>query len=141
MIKGASGIENLLRESDLKVTAHRIAVLSLISKSKKPLSVFEIIDELRKKEKIDQATVYRNLASLTDAKIIRRFDFNHGHAHYDIKRDESLNQIICNKCETIENIEGLKNEDLIKKMVRKSKKFKSLDVSSTQIYGLCKKCS
>ncbi len=68
MIKGISIIESLLKDSNLKVTAHRIAILSLISKSKKPLSVFEIIDELRKKEKIDQATVYRNLASLTDAK-------------------------------------------------------------------------
>lgn len=51
-----------------------------LSKVKQPVTVFEIIDALRKKDNIDQATVYRNLLSLHESGLIRRLDFNHGSA-------------------------------------------------------------
>lgn len=130
----------MLKESELRVTGHRLAVLSYLSKVKQPVTVYEIIEVLRKKENIDQATVYRNLSSLHDAGLIRRLDFNHGHAHYELETGRASHQLVCGKCETIEKIEGISIEDMVKKILKKSKKFRNTSSSSMEIYGLCKNC-
>jgi Fe2+ or Zn2+ uptake regulation protein len=131
----------MLKEAELRVTDHRLAVLSYLSKVKQPVTVYEIIEVLRKKENIDQATVYRNLSSLHEARLLRRLDFNHGHAHYELETGRASHQLVCSNCETIEKIEGISIEDTVKKMLKKSKKFKNTTTHSVEIYGLCKVCA
>ena len=132
---------HMIREKDLRLTGHRLAVLSYLSKAKGPVTVYEIIEVLRKKHNIDQATVYRNLASLHESGLLRRLDFNHGHAHYELETGRPSHQLVCSNCETIEKIEGISTDDVVKKMVKKSKKFKSTTTHSIEIYGLCKLCA
>ena len=132
---------HMIKEAGLRVTDHRLAVLSYLSKVKQPVTVFEIIEVLRKKDNIDQATVYRNLSSLHEARLIRRLDFNHGHAHYELETGRASHQLVCSNCETIEKIEGISIEDTVKKMLKKSKKFKNTTTHSVEIYGLCKICA
>lgn len=131
----------MIKEAELRVTDHRVAVLTYLSKVKNPVTVYEIIDVLRKKDNIDQATVYRNLSSLHEARLLRRLDFNHGHAHYELETGRASHQLVCSNCETIEKIEGVSIEDTVKKMLKKSKKFKNTTTHSVEIYGLCKICS
>lgn len=131
----------MLREADLRLTDHRIAVLAYLSKVKNPVTVYELVDALRKKENIDQATVYRNLSSLHEAGLLRRLDFNHGHAHYELETGRASHQLVCSNCETIEKIEGISIDDTVKKMLKKSKKFKYTTTHSMEIYGLCKSCA
>ena len=130
----------MLKEKSLRVTTHRLAVLSYLSKVKQPATVYEIVEVLRKKHNIDQATVYRNLGSLHEAGLLRRLDFNHGHAHYELETGRASHQFVCSTCETIEKIEGISIEDTVKKMLKKSKKFKNTTTHSIEIYGLCKIC-
>ncbi len=132
---------HMIKEAELRVTDHRLAVLTYLSKVKQPVTVFEIIEVLRKKENVDQATVYRNLSSLHEARLLRRLDFNHGHAHYELETGRASHQLVCSNCETIEKIEGISIEDTVKKMLKKSKKFKNTTTHSVEIYGLCKTCS
>ncbi len=131
----------MLREAELRVTDHRLAVLQYLSKVKNPVTVYELVDALRKKEDIDQATVYRNLSSLHEAGLLRRLDFNHGHAHYELETGRASHQLVCSNCETIEKIEGISIDDTVKKMLKKSKKFKQTTTHSMEIYGLCKSCA
>lgn len=131
----------MLKESGLRVTGHRLSVLDTISKVKHPVTVYELVDELRKRDDIDQATVYRNLSSLHEAGLLRRLDFNHGHAHYEIETGRASYNLVCSHCETIEKIEGISMDDTVKKMVKKSKKFKETLTHSMEIYGLCKSCA
>ena len=132
---------NMLQEADLRVTDHRLAILSTVAKVKQAVTVYELVDMLRKKENIDQATVYRNLSALHEASLLRRLDFNHGHAHYELETGRASHQLVCNTCETIEKIEGISVDDAIKKMLKKSKKFKNTTTHSIEIYGHCKKCA
>ncbi len=133
---------NIIKISELKVTPHRLAVLSRISKAKNPVAVHKIIEDLKKKNDIDQATVYRNLTSLEEAGIINRFDFNHGHAHYEIATDEVQHKIICNNCESMEKLNASYFEEALKKLIKKSKKFSvSSTTPSVDIYGICKSCA
>lgn len=132
---------SMIREADLRVTPHRLLVFSVLSKTRQPLTVQAIVEKVRKKEDIDQATVYRNLLSLNKSGLLRRLDFNHGHAHYEMDRGDSSIQLVCTNCETIEKIEKISLEDIVKKMIKKSRKFKSTTTSSVEVYGFCKNCA
>jgi Fur family ferric uptake transcriptional regulator len=131
----------IIKEKGLRLTDHRLAVLTYLSRVRQPVTVYELVDALRKKDNIDQATVYRNLASLHESGLLRRLDFNHGHAHYELETGYASHQLVCSKCETIEKIEGISMEDIVKKMMKKSKKFKSTTTHSVEIYGICKSCA
>ncbi len=133
-------LQTMVQEAGLRVTGHRLLILATVAKVKQPITVYELVDILRKKENIDQATVYRNLSSLHEAGLLRRLDFNHGHAHYELETGRASHQLVCSKCETIEKIEGVSVDDAVKKMLRKSKKFKTTTTHSLEIYGVCKKC-
>lgn len=134
-------LATMLKESGLRVTGHRIAVLEAVAKVRQPVTVYELVEDLRKKENIDQATVYRNLSSLHEAGLLRRLDFNHGHAHYELETGRASYNLVCSNCETIEKIEGISMDDMAKKMIKKSKKFKQTTTHSMEIYGLCKSCA
>lgn len=134
-------ITTMLKEADMRVTGHRLLILSTISKAKLPVTVYDLVETLRKKEDIDQATVYRNLSSLHEAGLLRRMDFNHGHAHYELETGRASHQFVCHTCETVEKIEGISVDDAVKKMLKKSKKFKNTTSHSIEIYGTCKTCS
>ena len=131
----------MIQEAGLRVTDHRIAVLLALSKVKQPITVYELVDIVRKKENIDQATVYRNVSSLHEVGLLRRLDFNHGHAHYELETGRASHQLVCNACETVEKIEGISIDDAVKKMLKKSKKFKNTTTHSIEIYGVCKQCA
>lgn len=133
-------LASLLKKKNVRVTDHRLAILTYLVKAKKPVTVQELVLILHKKFDIDVATVYRNVSSLQAADIIRRFDYNHGHAHYELKTSEASHSFICNNCETIEKIEGVPVGETIKKLVKRSKKFKSVTTYSIEIYGVCKNC-
>src|SRR4051812_7235360 len=100
-------LQGMIKEKELRLTHHRLAILSYLAKVKQPVTVYELIDVLRKKENIDQATVYRNLSSLHEAGLLRRLDFNHGHAHYELETGRPSHQLVCSRCETIEKIDGI----------------------------------
>jgi Fe2+ or Zn2+ uptake regulation protein len=134
-------LKTMIQEAGLRVTDHRLLVLDSVARQKKPITVYDLVFLVRKKEDIDQATVYRNLNSLHDAGLLRRLDFNHGHAHFELETGRPSHQIVCGKCETIEKIEGVSIEDVVKKMIKKSKKFKNTSTHSIEIYGLCKNCA
>ncbi len=134
-------LQTMLQEAGLRVTDHRLTVLATVAKVKQPSTVYELVENLRKKDSIDQATVYRNLSSLHEAGLIRRLDFNHGHAHYELETGRASHQLVCQRCETIEKIEGVSVEEAVKKMLKKSKKFKSTITHSIEIYGVCKNCA
>jgi Fur family ferric uptake transcriptional regulator len=136
-----SDLRDMLANAKLRVTKHRLLVLETIAKVRQPVTVYELVDGLRKKNNIDQATIYRNLSSLHEAGLVRRFDFNHGHAHYELNTGRATQALVCSKCETIEKIDGVSIDETVKKMLRKSKKFKQTTTHSIEIYGLCRSCA
>ena len=131
---------NMVKGAGLRVTDHRLLVLEYLAKVKQPVTVYELVEDLRKKENIDQATVYRNLSSLHEAGLLRRLDFNHGHAHYELETGASSSQMVCSKCETLEKFDAKDFDDVIRRISKKTKKFKSLSSHTVEIYGVCKQC-
>jgi len=134
-------LKDILKEAGFRATEHRLAIFKLIAQAKTPHTVYALFDALRKKYNIDQATIYRNLSALHEAGLLRRLDFNHGHAHYELEEGVASSQLVCSKCETIEKIDTKALDTVIKTAAKKSKKFKSFNTHTIEIYGLCKSCS
>lgn len=130
----------ILREQGLKCTPARVAVLVALSGVKKPLTVEEIGQKV-KRQKIDTVTLYRTVQRLTNAGLVRRIDFRHGHAHYelnDAKRDH--HHIICTKCHAVEDFAGCDFSDLTRRALSQTKNFRMILEHSLELFGLCKKC-
>ncbi len=134
-------VEEMLRNAGFRVTEHRVAVLKAVAGARQAITVQALFDSLRNKYVIDQATIYRNLSALHEAGLIRRFDFNHGHAHYELETGEPSYKIVCGECETIEKLEGAGLNETMKKLMKKSAKFKKVLSHSVEVYGICKKCA
>ncbi len=133
-------LQSMVQEAGLRLTDHRLLILATLAKVRQPITVYDLVTLLRKKEDIDQATIYRNLSTLHEAGLLRRLDFNHGHAHYELETGRPSHQLVCRSCETIEKIEGISIDDAVKKMLKRSKKFKQINTHSIEIYGVCKRC-
>lgn len=134
-------LTTMIHEAGLRATDHRIQVLFCFSRAKQAMTVYELTDLLRKKHNIDQATIYRNLISLTEVGLIRKLDFNDGQSLYEFEDGRLSPQIICRKCKMIEKIEGVPLDAMLKKIITKSKKFKIANEYTVQVYGLCRSCS
>jgi len=59
--------KEMLRESGLRATVPRVAVLRLLSSAEHPLSHTEVVERLGRSAPWDRATTFRNLIKLKDA--------------------------------------------------------------------------
>ena len=128
-----------LKAVDLKTTAARLAILDALSNAETPLSAKNIADGMTKKQKVDQATIYRNLEAMTSANIIRMVNFQHDHNHYELVDSSHHHHAICKKCGKVVDISGcdLKGWD---KQVKKISDFAEINQHALEFFGLCKTC-
>ncbi|MFC1514789.1 Fur family transcriptional regulator [Candidatus Omnitrophota bacterium] len=133
--------EHFLREKDLRLTYQRKKILDIFLKTEKHLSVEDLYDIVKKKDKrIGQTTVFRTLKLLCQAGIAQevdlgekmiRYEHKHGHPHHD--------HLICVRCgaciETVDSrIERLQ-EELCRKYKFTPQK------NRMEIFGLCSRCA
>ncbi|WP_331775796.1 Fur family transcriptional regulator [Sulfurospirillum sp. 1612] len=117
-------INQIIKNSNLKLTSARIEILEILLTKNKPISYEDIKNSLT----MDKATFYRNIAKFEENAIIRSFEAN------DKKRYFSLEQnfhphFICTKCHTISCL----NETQIVEM-------DDYKIESIVIKGICPKC-
>jgi len=127
-----------LRKEGLKATKPRMAVLRLLARSKRPESPRAIVEGV---PDIDQATVYRMLKILEGARIIRRVDFGHTHAHYEILRDDDHHHLICISCGRSEDIHKCNADEMAAAVLRQSDHFSKIERHALEFYGLCNICA
>ncbi len=64
--------KNRLKIAHLRITPHRIQILQTLDSAGKPLSHTEIIQSIPEEKRIDRVTLYRILASLTEAALVHQ---------------------------------------------------------------------
>ncbi len=129
----------LLQKAGLKVTPERLAILNVLSKANKPLSVRDLKEKLRDTE-VDQATIYRNMESLTKSKVIRLVNFQHDHNHYEIISDKHHHHLICEKCGKVVDVSKC-DTSKIEQQVKKLGNFATINSHALEFFGLCKTCA
>ena len=92
---------SLLSEKGLRVTAPRVAVLSVLAASKTPISHTKVLDKL-KNSNWDPATIYRNLTKLCEAKVAVVVSRANGIARYALASAHDASHhhphFICDTC-------------------------------------------
>lgn len=132
-------IEKIFTEFEIRPTAHRLALLKYISHSKLPMPASRIVEMMKKKYAMDQATVYRALAILCDAQALLKIDVN-GVSHYEMNFGENAIILACTKCGALDKIYKVPIDDIIKKANKQSRKFATVNHINMRLYGLCKSC-
>lgn len=129
----------IFTDFEVKVTPHRLSLLRHMSKSKLPIATSRIVEQMKKKEDVDQATVYRNLTVLFRSQVLNKVDIN-GQAHYEMNFGENAIILACTKCGAIDKVQKINIDDIIKKANKQSRKFATLNHINMRLYGLCKSC-
>lgn len=131
--------KKILKDAGLKCTTSRIMILEVLYIFAKPTKSFDIYNKL--KNKIDEATVYRTLASFEKMGIIRQVNLRREAVYFELNIDHH-HHIVCVMCGDIEDFkESSEIEKILGRIVEKSSRFKIIKEHSLELFGLCKTCN
>lgn len=138
MNPGHSCLEEL-HNVELKATPARLGVLAALENTKSPLDISSIENYLtRHNIKVDKATVFRIINSLTRKGLAVPIQFNEGKLRYEHVKKANHHHFVCENCGRVEDISDCN----IGKLEKAIKKQKGLLVHhhSLEFFGFCKKC-
>ena len=129
----------ILKNSGQRITWQKRAILSVFAcNENKMLSVNQIEQELDAEEKMDSATIYRNVQVFQELDILELLMDENGVANYILRCSSGHHHhLICKKCGKMISIECDKNkfED-----ITKDYGFVE-DYHTLEIYGTCMQCA
>jgi len=136
-------VASRLRGDDQRYTVKRRALVEVLQRSGRPLSMPSILEQ---SPGMAQSSVYRNLAVLEHAAVVRRIVTNDDHAAFELSEDLSSHHhhLICSSCGVIEDF--VVPEDLEKQLstVLTGAAQRHQFAASTHIldlFGTCKDCA
>lgn len=129
---------SLLRKKGYKATPQRIHVLSVLVRATVPMNAEEISNALRRL--VNNVTTYRTLASFEKTGLVRRVDFRKGSAFFELN-NEHHHHLVCTQCGVIEDFEVCDVDNIIKKIINQSKKFKAVQEHAFELFGMCRTCA
>ena len=98
-------LRDLIRDSGLRATASRIAVLKLLRATAVPMSHSDVATALAD-QAWDRATLYRNLVDMVDVGLLSRTDMGDHVWRYAFRRpdhtDDEHPHFVCTECGTVE---------------------------------------
>ena len=127
-----------LESSGLKLTPVRRRILSFLTRAHGPFTIEEIHAGLSGLD-CNLVTVYRTLASLEGAGIVRKYDIGDRVARFEyLCSEHPHHHLICTQCKKVEVLDA----DILSpvRKVARQKGFVSL-AASVDIFGLCEDCA
>lgn len=122
----------------LKRTAQRDLILRTFLETEAHLSVEELYDLVKKRDKtVGFTTVYRTLRLLVEAKLAREVNFNDGRARYEHEyKHDHHDHLICTECDAL--IEFFSPEiERLQEEIAKQYGFVISD-HSHRVFGMCR---
>jgi Fe2+ or Zn2+ uptake regulation protein len=130
--------KKILHDAKLKCTPSRLTILTLLVSKHVPFSAQEIFENCLGK-KIDLVTIYRTLASLEKARIIRRLDLRKDAVLYEFVVTHH-HHIVCTECGIVEDFQLCDIDNLVKKIAVQAKKFTVIQEHTFELFGICRNC-
>ncbi len=127
-----------LRQDKLRVTRPRREILKVLIDNHGPFTIEEIHQRLEP-SLCDLVTVYRCLAALQNAGLVRQCDFGDGIQRFEFSADDHAHHhhIICTRCRSVETLDACIAEEL-EEMVRQ--RGYTEVTHSMEFFGVCPKC-
>lgn len=128
-----------LRQHSRKITGPRQAILDVLRRHQNPMANREIHAALG--QECDLATVYRNLHTLEDMGLVRRFDFGDGTARFELVPegdDGHHHHLICTRCSRIVEIDECFPVEVEQTLARRHG-FTEI-THKLEFFGVCAQC-
>jgi len=132
-------VEQALKLAGLKATAPRRDIMSAFSHECEPMSAEQVHRRIEGSS-TNLVTVYRTLASLESAGILKRVDLRKGAAHYELAGHHH-HHVVCTDCGRTEGFEMCGINAVSRKVLRRLPAFKAIHQHSLELYGTCKACA
>jgi Fur family peroxide stress response transcriptional regulator len=127
-----------LHGKGFKATAQRIEILKMLSETRSHPTAEEVDHKVREKfPTISPATVYKTIQVLKEAGKVQELAFYDKKTRFDANMQPHIN-LVCLKCEKIEDIMGPKVKEFVQKFADKSD-FK-IEGQRIDYYGICRDC-
>ncbi len=130
----------LLRESNVRATARKRALLAAIMERDAPFSAHDLYEQVSGGMSVDLATVYRTLSSFEDAGVVRQVESADGVRLYEIacRHNPVHPHFRCERCRKIECLDSLASGDR-KHIVRYAGPAEVREIAIT-FTGICRAC-
>jgi len=134
----------LLKESNLRITSQRKAILEILYNCRghhlEAENIYELLTAKDNNKKIGLATVYRTLELFEKIGIVSRLSMENSSARYELVMYDKLmhHHLICLKCGKLEELDDRIAEEF-KNRILEDKGFEVAD-KSMKIYGYCSSC-
>jgi Fe2+ or Zn2+ uptake regulation protein len=124
----------------MKNTKQRQIIIDILNNSNIPLTANDVyLKTILKLPNIAKTTIYRNISSLLENKLITRYRLNKDEYSYKLnKNDLHQHYLICKKCGKLTTIKDCPIKKFEESLL-KNTGFK-MTGHSIEIFGYCKKC-
>lgn len=128
--------ENLLRQSNLKVTPQRLIIVDNLYKMGH-MSIDELFQSIKSKiPSISLATIYKNINAMLDVSLAQEVKIPNQKSKYELTK-KAHSHLVCSKCGKVEDItldlHGIVDE-------ASSKSGYSINANSVVLSGICSEC-
>jgi Fur family peroxide stress response transcriptional regulator len=132
-------LTNKLKAKGLKITPQRLAIYGYLVSSKEHPSVEMIYNALKDDyPNMSLATVYKNVAALKAAGLVRELSVGEDYLRYDADVSEHIH-LVCTKCHNVSDYYGPVLSKSESEKVEKKTGFVVLS-GDLSLFGLCKNC-
>lgn len=130
--------EKILKDNHLKITPQRLAILKEIQKFGH-ISIDEIYENIKESNpSMSLATIYKNLASMQEAKIIDEVKLPNQKQRYELTKNPHIH-LICENCGKIVDMELNGSLESLKKTCANASSF-DVKEASVVLLGICPQC-
>lgn len=135
-----SDMEALLKESGLKSTKQRVAILEILKKKELPAAAEDVFIELKKMNvPANLSTVYRTLETMSEHGLIKKFGLmGEGKAYYELFRVVHRHFLVCIGCKKMLPIQGCPLSGYERELEEKT--AYRISGHRLDIYGYCPEC-
>lgn len=126
-----------IKSKKMRQTPERFAILDKALEQRVHFDIDELYRDIESEYRVCRATVYNTVELLCECKILRKHYLNENQAAYELYDDRHLH-LICMACGAVKEIRDEGFNDYFEKM--KFPQFRASFIS-TNIYGICSKCS
>jgi Fur family ferric uptake transcriptional regulator len=132
-----------LRSDDQRYTEKRRALVEVLQRSGRPLSMPSILEQ---SPGMAQSSVYRNLSVLEHASVVRRIVTTDDHAAFELSEDLSSHHhhLICSSCGAIEDfvVPPAVEAQLDKALSGAARRHRfTVSAHTLDLFGTCKDCA
>ncbi|MEN7343692.1 MAG: Fur family transcriptional regulator [Pseudomonadota bacterium] len=133
--------EACCKAANARLTPARLAAYTALVESDRPLSAYELIAVLEKREsrKIAPLTVYRHLDFLTNVGLVHRLESTQSYVPCNHPQDQHESQyFLCSTCGAVDEVGSRRLESLLSELAEKH--GFSTTSAVVEMTGVCKRC-